>query len=188
MTMSVNLSCMQFLQNDLLKQIIGILDETEIEARHLRLEITESHVMRDGETAIAIMNDLRALGVKLSVDDFGTGYSSLSYLHRLPVNYLKIDRSFVSRMQNNFDGGEIVRTIIMLAKNLHIEVVAEGIETVEQAEYLKTLGCDYGQGYLFSKPVEAQKAGAFVANRNSSFIDLTTTNNIAVELINNAEH
>lgn len=188
LTMSVNLSCVQFLQNDLVEQIVAILDETKIEARLLRLEITESHVMRDSETAITIMNRLRALGVKLSIDDFGTGYSSLSYLHRLPVNYLKIDRSFVSRLQSNSESGEIVRTIIMLAKNLHIEVIAEGIETAEQFEYLKTLDCRYGQGYLFSKPVEAELARSLLADRASASVFAASANNMNVELINDAEH
>jgi EAL domain-containing protein (putative c-di-GMP-specific phosphodiesterase class I) len=111
--------------------------------------------MESNQKAIEIMNRLRDLGIKLSIDDFGTGYSNLSYLHRMPVNYLKIDRSFVSRLQTNFENNEIVRTIVMLAKNLGFEVIAEGVETKEQADQLKMLDCSFGQGYLFSKPLEA---------------------------------
>jgi EAL domain-containing protein (putative c-di-GMP-specific phosphodiesterase class I) len=135
------------------------LRDAGLEAEYLRLEITESHVMEDSGAAIGIMNRLRALGVKLSIDDFGTGYSSLSYLHRLPINFLKIDRSFVSKMQSNHENGEIIRSIIMLADNLEIEVIAEGIETGEQAKRLKDLNCKFGQGYYFSKPVDREQAG-----------------------------
>ena len=102
-----------------------------------------------------MFKQLRALGVQLSIDDFGTGYSSLSYLHRFPLNNLKIDRSFVSRMTTADDNSEIVGTIATLARNLGMEVIAEGIETEEQHQQLKTLGCEYGQGYLFSRPVDS---------------------------------
>jgi diguanylate cyclase (GGDEF)-like protein/PAS domain S-box-containing protein len=155
LTMSVNLSCKQFLQDDLAGRVDSILRETGLDAKFLRLEVTESHVMESNQKALEIMNRLRELGIKLSIDDFGTGYSNLSYLHRMPVNYLKIDRSFVSRLQTNFENNEIVRTIVMLAKNLGFEVIAEGVETKEQAEQLKMLDCSFGQGYLFSKPLEA---------------------------------
>lgn len=154
LTMSVNLSCKQFLQEDLAGRVDSILRETGLDAKFLRLEVTESHVMESNQKAIEIMNRLRELGIKLSIDDFGTGYSNLSYLHRMPVNYLKIDRSFVSRLQTNYENNEIVRTIVMLAKNLGFEVIAEGVETKEQAEQLKMLDCSFGQGYLFSKPLE----------------------------------
>jgi EAL domain-containing protein (putative c-di-GMP-specific phosphodiesterase class I) len=118
--------------------------------------------MESNQRAIEIMNQLRKLGVKLSIDDFGTGYSNLSYLHRMPVNYLKIDRSFVSRLQTNYENNEIVRTIVMLAKNLGFEVIAEGVETQEQAEQLKMLNCTFGQGYLFSKPLDASQIQALI--------------------------
>ncbi len=164
LTISVNLSCKQFLQPDLVKCVAEILDETKLDAEYLRLEITESHLMEDSAAAISIMENLRALGIKISIDDFGTGYSSLSYLHSLPINYLKIDRSFVSRMQNGSENGEIVETIIALAKNLNIATVAEGIETPEQAEFLKNQHCDFGQGYLYSKPVAAEHAEKLLQN------------------------
>ncbi len=164
LSISVNLSCKQFLQPDLVECVSDILRETGLKAKYLRLEITESHLMEDSAAAILIMENLRSLGIKISIDDFGTGYSSLSYIHRLPINYLKIDRSFVSRMQLGSENGEIVRTIILLAKNLNIKVVAEGIETNEQAEFLKKLNCDLGQGYLYSKPVEAEQAELLFEN------------------------
>ena len=188
LTMSVNLSCKQFMQTDLVERVVKILAETRIESDSLRLEITESHLMEDSEAAIAVMNRLCALDIKLSIDDFGTGYSSLSYLHRLPVNYLKIDRSFVSRMQINSDNREIVRTIILLAKNLNLEVIAEGIETEEQADYLKNLDCDFGQGYLFSKPVESQQAGALIADNFPTDPTTREANSFGFNLVNDTEH
>ena len=188
LTISVNLSCRQFMQPDLAERIADVLSETKIKAENLRLEVTESYLMEDNEMAITIMKRLHALGLKLSIDDFGTGYSSLNYLHRLPVNYLKIDRSFVSRMQTNPENAEIVRTIIMLAKNLNIEVIAEGIETVEQSEHLKNLNCSFGQGFLFSKPVVAETAERLINDFPPAEISLPDATDLNVELINNVEH
>jgi len=153
LTISVNLSSKQFSQPDLIEHISRALDETQIGPGSLKLEITESMVMENIETAIDMLTQIRALGVELSIDDFGTGYSSLSYLHRFPINTLKIDRSFVSRMIENTENAEIVRTIITLAKSLQMDVVAEGVETESQLDQLKNLKCEYGQGYLFAKPV-----------------------------------
>lgn len=152
---SVNLSSKQFLQPDLAEQIAETLEETGLDPSCLKLEITESYILENTEIAVATMTRLRTLGVEISLDDFGTGYSSLSYLHRLPIDYLKIDRSFVSRMEEKRENEEIVRTIIKLAQNLKMKVIAEGIETGEQLNLLKKLGCEYGQGYFFSKPLEA---------------------------------
>jgi EAL domain-containing protein (putative c-di-GMP-specific phosphodiesterase class I) len=121
-------------------------------------------VMENDETAVRMLSELRALGVELSMDDFGTGYSSLSYLHRFPLNTLKIDRSFVMRMTDNTENGEIVRTIITLARSLEMDVVAEGIETLGQLEQLKTLNCDFGQGFLFSRPVDIEGATHLLAD------------------------
>ena len=157
LTISVNLSCKQFMQHDLVGCVAGILKETGLEARFLRLEVTESHIMENSDVAIKIMNRLRDLGVQLSIDDFGTGYSSLSYLQRLPINYLKIDRSFINLMNSNHENGEIVRAIVMLAKNLNMQVIAEGIETEEQALKLINLDCAFGQGYFYSKPTNASQ-------------------------------
>ncbi len=158
LAVSVNLSGKQFIQQDLIKHVAGIITETGIDPKGLKLEITESMVMDNVETATEMLKQLRALGLKLSIDDFGTGYSSLSYLHRFPVNTLKIDRSFVTRMTDNNENLEIVRTIITLAQTLGMDVVAEGVETKEQLTMLRDLGCENGQGYFFSKPVDAKGA------------------------------
>ncbi len=153
LSLSVNLSARQVAQPDLLERIKEALAATKLNPHCLKLEITESVVMENAEAAALMFKQLRSLGVQLSIDDFGTGYSSLSYLHRFPLNYLKIDRSFVSRLTTDNDNA-IVRTISTLARNLGMEVIAEGIETEEQHQQLKMLGCEYGQGYLFSRPVD----------------------------------
>jgi diguanylate cyclase (GGDEF)-like protein/PAS domain S-box-containing protein len=155
LSISVNLSGRQFVHSNLLEQITQILEVTGLDPRSLKLEITESVVMESVESAAGTLEKLRALGVELSIDDFGTGYSSLSYLHRLPIDTLKIDRSFVSRMAENSENKEIVRTIIMLARTLGMGVIAEGVETKEQAELLRELECQCVQGYLVSKPLDA---------------------------------
>ncbi|MDQ3711068.1 MAG: PAS domain S-box protein [Acidobacteriota bacterium] len=169
LTVSVNLSCKQFLQFDLTQQIDSTLRATGLDPRCLKLEITESHIMENSEMAVVIMNHLHALGVEISLDDFGTGYSSLSYLHSLPVDYLKVDRSFISRMTDSKENSEIVFTIIKLAHNLKMKVVAEGIETAEQLAQLKNLNCEYGQGYIFLKPLEAAEAENFIKQNAENF-------------------
>jgi len=158
---TVNLSPKQFAQPDLVGQVKGILNETGLDASFLKLEITESVLMDDFEAAAKLLFDLRGLGVRLSIDDFGTGYSSLTYLHRFPIDTLKIDRSFVMRMDR--DNVEIVRTILSLAENLGMDVVAEGIETQEQMGLLRDLGCQNGQGYFFSKPMNVSDADRVIA-------------------------
>ena len=110
--------------------------------------------MENAETAILMLRQIKETGVQISIDDFGTGYSSLSYLHRFPIDLLKVDRSFVSAMEENTENGEIVRTVIALAKALNLKVVAEGIESIHQFHQLRILGCEYGQGFLFSKPLQ----------------------------------
>jgi diguanylate cyclase (GGDEF)-like protein len=162
LTMSVNLSSKQFSQPHLIDQIKQTLVETRLDPRCLHLEITESVVMENAETAAAMLKQLRALGVHISIDDFGTGYSSLSYLHRFPINNLKIDRSFIGLMGTGDENAEIVRTIITLANNLGMQVVAEGIETEAQLAHLRALNCTYGQGYLFSRPVDSEQAAALL--------------------------
>jgi diguanylate cyclase (GGDEF)-like protein len=161
---SVNLSCKQFLQPDLLEQIRDVLRETGLDPRALKLEITETVVMENIETATQTLEQLRALGVELSIDDFGTGYSSLSYLQRFPVSTLKIDRSFVSRMTENDGTAEIVRTITKLAQNLGMDVVAEGVETEGQRAQLSAFECEFGQGYYFYKPMDSDAAEALLLN------------------------
>lgn len=163
LVMSVNLSGKQFAQSDLITDIKDVLAQTQLDPRCLKLEITESVVMENIETAVGMLDQLRALGITLSIDDFGTGYSSLSYLHRFPLSTLKIDRSFVSLMLGNNENSEIVRTIVMLAQNLGMDVVAEGVETDDQLAVLRAIGCKYGQGYLFSRPIPASQAAGFLA-------------------------
>jgi diguanylate cyclase (GGDEF)-like protein len=153
LTVSVNLSGKHFAHPELVGQINEILRDTLLYPGSLRLEITESAVMENAENAIAMLKQIRETGVQLSIDDFGTGYSGLSYLHRFPIDTLKIDRSFVSAMEDGTENGEIVRTVIALAKALNLSVVAEGIESIHQLHQLRILGCEYGQGYLFSRPL-----------------------------------
>ena len=155
LSLSVNLSARQVAQPDLLERIKEALENSKLSPHCLKLEITETVVMENAEAAALMFKQLRSLGVQLSIDDFGTGYSSLSYLHRFPLNYLKIDRSFVTHLTTDNDNA-IVRTISTLARNLGMEVIAEGIETEEQYQQLRMLGCEYGQGFLFSQPVHSE--------------------------------
>ena len=155
LTMSVNLSARQFSQPDLTQQVRQIIDETGVNPAGITFEITESVTMDDAEHAIRVLSQLREIGVRFSIDDFGTGYSSLSYLHRLPVDLLKIDRSFIAALDQGSENLSIVRTIMRLAKDLGIDVVAEGTETIAQLDHLKALNCKFGQGYYFSRPMEA---------------------------------
>ncbi len=163
--MSVNLSGKHFAQNDLVEQVKKILNETGVPPQSIKLEITESAVMDNAEQVISILNQLKRVGIKLSIDDFGTGYSSLSYLHRFPIDTLKIDRSFVSSMENGTENGEIVRTVIALAKALNLDIIAEGIETIHQLHQLKILGAEYGQGYLFSRPLPLDETEKLLEDR-----------------------
>ena len=162
LSMSVNLSCKQFTQVDLVEYVEHVLRETGLEANSLKLEITESVLMEHTTAVMTMLRRLHALRVQLSLDDFGTGYSSLSYLHRFPLQILKIDRSFVGGMNADSKNAEIVRAIVALARNLGMEVVAEGVETAEHLTALRALQCHYGQGYLFAKPLEAQAATALL--------------------------
>ena len=160
LTVAVNLSSKQFVQLDLALQLEQILKETGVAPSTLKIELTESAIIDNTNSMIGLLLQLKSLGVQIAIDDFGTGYSSLSYLHRLPIDSLKIDRSFVSCMTQ--DSTEIVRAIVGLAHNLGLDVIAEGVETLEQLEQLKALGCEFGQGYLFSPPVEHAEAEAMM--------------------------
>ena len=162
LSLSINLSARQLAHPDLLSQIKTISLETGVEPRDLTLEITESLLVEDNEWAQGTLSDLKSLGVHLDLDDFGTGYSSLSVLHEFPFDTLKIDRSFVSRMTEDSQSAELVRTIALLAQNLNLAVVAEGIETAEQLARLREVGCDYGQGHYFSRPLDRDKAQALI--------------------------
>ncbi|MGE3273341.1 MAG: putative bifunctional diguanylate cyclase/phosphodiesterase, partial [Chloroflexota bacterium] len=156
LVMSVNLSARQLYDPDLLPALQRALHDSGLPADCLKLELTESTVMADVETTAVTLRDLRALGLALAIDDFGTGYSSLSYLKRLPLDTLKVDRSFVDGLGTDPQDTAIVRTVIALARSLHLEVTAEGVETQEQAAHLRELGCDRGQGYLFAQPLTAE--------------------------------
>jgi EAL domain-containing protein (putative c-di-GMP-specific phosphodiesterase class I) len=156
--LSVNLSCKQFAQANLIDRLDEIIAETGVDPSLLKLEITESVIMGQPETAAQKLVQIKKRGINVSMDDFGTGYSSLSYLHQFPFNVLKIDRSFVGRMGVSGGNCEIVSTIISLAHNLGMKVVAEGVETAEQAARLRELGCEYAQGFYFARPLRAADA------------------------------
>lgn len=162
---SVNLSTKHFKEGNLVQQIGQLLIDTELEPDCLKLEITESVMMEDPDEIISTLVRLKAFGIQLSLDDFGTGYSSLSYLSRFPIDTLKVDRSFVTAMDKGKENGEIVQTIVSLAKTLRMKVIAEGIETADHLHQLRILGCNYGQGYLFSRPVEAKEAENFLRDQ-----------------------
>ena len=165
LTLSVNLSALQFAIPDLSAQIMQILEETGLEPHCLTLEITESAIIENIDRASLILQELKAFGIKVSMDDFGTGYSSLSYLYRLPISTLKIDRSFVRDIESDRQKLEVTRTIVLLANNLGMDVIAEGVETSYQLALLSQLNCEYGQGYLFSKPVPSEIAEALIVEK-----------------------
>jgi len=160
---SVNVSGKLFLKRGIVDRLMGILEATGLPPESLRLEVTENVVLEHVDTALDNLQQLRALGIQLSIDDFGTGYSSLSYLQRFHYDELKIDRSFVSRLSHGSDSRAIVETILGLASNLGIGVVAEGVETAEQADRLRQMACPHGQGFWFSRPMSADDAGNLLA-------------------------
>jgi EAL domain-containing protein (putative c-di-GMP-specific phosphodiesterase class I) len=154
LTISVNLSGKQLAQPRLVEDLQRIIGDAELDPRTLKLEITESSVMQNAEAALEILERLRGMGVQLLIDDFGTGYSSLSYLQRFPFHTVKIDQSFVKTMHTNAKNREIVETIVSLSRKLGMTVLAEGVETAEQVAQLRRVGCGYGQGYFFSRPID----------------------------------
>ena len=167
LTMSVNVSAKQLLQPHLVDEMSTLLRETALPPEALKLEITESAVMADPAAAAEMLQHIKSLGVRLAIDDFGTGYSSLSYLHRFPLDTLKIDRSFISGAADGSEGMEIARTIMPMAKNLRLDVVAEGVETIEQVGLLRRLQCKYAQGYYFSKPLAPEEVPPLLAEEPS---------------------
>lgn len=174
MKISVNLSCKQFMQPTIVEQVLEILQETGLDAGSLKLEITESVMMERGDYAMSVLEQLSKAGIELSLDDFGTGYSSLSYIHRFPVTALKIDQSFIKRLGGE-QNGEIVRAVVALARNLGLEVVAEGIETVAQLAQLKALGCEQGQGHYFSEAVGEESATEMIQKEErEKFLELVS--------------
>jgi EAL domain-containing protein (putative c-di-GMP-specific phosphodiesterase class I) len=158
LTIAVNLSSRQFLQAGLVEQVERRLRESGMDPRRLKLEITESAIMNDPKSAAALLSRLRELGVRVGIDDFGTGYSSLSYLRSFPIDTLKIDRSFIRKLVSDPKDLEIVQVILTLARNLAIDVVAEGVETLHQRDKLQTMGCEFGQGFYFSKAIDGPSA------------------------------
>ncbi len=161
LTVAVNVSAHQFHQSDFVEQVLAVLDSSGANPERLKLELTESLLVSNVDKVIEKMNELKIRGVGFSLDDFGTGYSSLSYLKRLPLDQLKIDRSFVREVFSNPHDAAIAKTIIALANSLGMGVIAEGVETEAQREFLAQAGCDCYQGYLFSRPVPLEDFEAF---------------------------
>ena len=159
---SINLSSRQFSDPNLVEGIVENIEKSGFDAEFLKIEITESALMQNAQRSVSMLNQLKDLNIKVCVDDFGTGYSSLSYLHTFPIDTLKIDRSFVHDMSRNFRNMEIIRTIIMLAHNLKLDVIAEGVETGEQDAQLSALGCQFAQGFYFSRPLNSFDAALLI--------------------------
>ena len=164
---AVNLSAKQFSDPDLLQTVLNILTQSKIDPLNLELEITESIIMDDVEAAIAIMDAIKSRGIHLTIDDFGTGYSSLAYLKRFPIDVLKVDRSFVMDIPNDKTDMAITSAVIAMAHKLSMRVVAEGIETQEQLDFLRENGCDDGQGYLLSRPLTLPQLHHFLVNNRN---------------------
>ena len=163
LTMNVNLSAKQFTKPNLTSEIENILKQANLNNHNLKIEITESILIEKTSLAAQILGELSELNIQTCIDDFGTGYSSLSYLHRFPIHTLKIDQSFINRLDHNLEDGEIVKAIIVLGINLGLNVVAEGVETAEQLERLKNYNCQAGQGYYLFKPLEAEAIATLLA-------------------------
>jgi len=163
---AVNVSAVEFRSKGFLDGVRDILNDTGLDPRHLEVELTESVLMQDTETTTLVLRGLKDIGVQLAIDDFGTGFSSLSYLQRFPIDTIKIDQSFVQDIDDDAEETTIVSAIIAMGKSLKMLVVAEGIETAEQLDFLKSKECEEGQGYYYSRPVPAEEfAGLMAANR-----------------------
>ena len=168
---AVNLSARQLFDDELARRVADILDHTGFPAQNLELEITESMVMQDAEQAINLLTALHGTGVRIAIDDFGTGYSSLAYLKRFPIDCVKIDRSFIHDLPDNSDDIAITRSIIAMAHNMKLEIVAEGVETVEQLEFLQACGCEEIQGFLFSRPLPADAMARYLGQGSTGKVD-----------------
>ena len=164
-TVSINLTAIDFYQTNVTEVISTALRETGLAPQWLDVELTESLALKDIDHAVAQMKEIKELGVKLSMDDFGTGYSSLSYIQILPITVLKLDRSFIMYLEDDAISREIVSAVIRIAKSKKIETIAEGIETIGQADILRESGCDQAQGYFFGKPMPADKFEQFLRER-----------------------
>jgi EAL domain-containing protein (putative c-di-GMP-specific phosphodiesterase class I) len=159
LTISVNLSARQISRPDLIEHISQVLKDTGLPSGCLKIEITENVIMENNQTTMHVFNELRAMGVQIQIDDFGIGYSSLGYLSQFPVDALKIDQSFINMMMTDSNQLKIVQAIVMLTHRLDVVVIAEGVETEEQLNQLKTLGCNFGQGYYLSRPLDCRSTG-----------------------------
>jgi EAL domain-containing protein (putative c-di-GMP-specific phosphodiesterase class I) len=168
LSVSVNLSARQFKHQDLVGLVRAALDETGIDPAQLELEVTESLLMEDTKRTVQVLQALREEGVTISLDDFGTGYSSLGYLKNFPIDCIKLDKSFVRDAVSDAQSGAITSAIIALGHSLGLTVVAEGVETVEQLEYLADRACDVVQGYLFGRPMEASRVADVVGERGAA--------------------
>ncbi len=171
--MAVNLSSVQFRQPDLELRIARVLEETGLDPDGLELELTESMLLQDADATIETLRTIRHMGIHMSIDDFGTGYSSLNYIKRFPVNALKIDQSFVRELLTSPEDSAITTSVVLMGKSLNLTVVAEGVETRSQLEFLRALECDEAQGYLFSRPVPAQEAGECLQRGYASVLGLS---------------
>jgi diguanylate cyclase (GGDEF)-like protein len=184
--MSVNVSSRQFLQADFIPAIRQMLEYTQIPPACLKIEITESVLMEAAKNVTDRLEQLREMGIRLSLDDFGTGYSSLSYLHQFPINTLKVDRSFVNNLADDQD--QVVQAIVALTHGLEMDAVAEGIETNEQLQHLRLLGCEYGQGYLFSPPVSSDKAEQMlIDNPQWAVPEIVSSEVVSSEIVSSEE-
>jgi len=163
LTINVNLSARQCAQTDLVDMVASILKKTGLDPSYLKLELTESLIVEDSEATVTMLLKLREIGVQIQIDDFGTGYSSLSVLHNLPIDTLKIDRTFIQQLEGTNGGMEIVRMILSLAHSLGMKVVAEGVETDYQLSSLQSMSCEYAQGFLFAKPVNHQEVDTLLS-------------------------
>ena len=162
-TIAINVSSVQIRQDNFLERIKYMIDKTGIDAKYIEVEITERYLMEYTENSLTILDDLRRLGLKISIDDFGTGYSSMSYLKKLPIDTIKVDKSFIDEIATDKNDYEITKAIIALSTSLKYSVVAEGIETLEQEEALEGLECNMGQGYYFCKPLSKEDLVEFIA-------------------------
>jgi EAL domain-containing protein (putative c-di-GMP-specific phosphodiesterase class I) len=170
---AINISPVELRAKDYVAAVRGILANTGLEARYLELELTETFLMQDSKSTAAVLKDLKDIGVHLALDDFGTGYSSLSYVKRFPIDTLKIDQSFVRDIVTDEDDATIVSAVIGMGKSLHMRVIAEGVETREQLEFLQKHGCPFGQGYLFSPPLGAWEFAQLLGQSNRAISENT---------------
>ena len=161
-SLCLNLSTRDLMSQSALMQIVAIVETSGFDPARLDIEVTETALISDFERASEAIRDLKRLGVKISLDDFGTGYSSLAYIHRLPLDKIKIDRSFVQEIAGGGPARDILQTMIKLCAQLNVVCVTEGVETAQQYEFLRSLGCDVVQGYLFSRPIAAAEAPRFI--------------------------